>query len=246
MGVQTGQPRVGRERLHDPLPCAGIPQRHAELGGGRRRAHRADGAAADLGVDPESDGGPRVRRPQRGDPVHLVEVVGVESHPEGQRPADLVTRLGGGVEDDLRRREPGVERDPQLARARDLAAHAALREQPQYGHERRGLRGEGMEHARHPRERLMEGGDRVADPVGVDESDDRAGLAEQALGDGVADRGRDTGGRGRGAGERGKAHGIRVGDGRPTVSVRQDSIGAGPCPDGQRTVRTTANLSAVP
>lgn len=106
-----------------------------------------------------------------------------------------------GVEHDVRGRETGIEGEPQLTRAGDLAPHAAVGEQPQNGDQGRGLGGERVQHAGGPGERVLEGGDRAAHPVGVDEPGDGPGLAQQPGADGVADRRGDTrGGRRAGSG----------------------------------------------
>ncbi len=157
--------------------------------------------------------------------VQLTEAVGVDGDAEGERLAQLGGGLGGRVQHGTGRRHTGRAGQRQFAGAGHLAAQPLPREQAQYGDERGGLDGEGVQDRRAGRGELLERGAQFgggpADSGDVQEPRDGVGRAHQPLGDGCRDGAVPQGGVGgrRGRGRRG-GHGttpppVRRGRHRP-------------------------------
>lgn len=184
VGVQPCHPRAQQVGVEHPLLRALVAQRHAELGRGRRRAHRSDRTAADLRVDPQSHR--RAADAEIGDdgvdPVQLLRVVGVDRDAVGESVAQLVHRLGRGVEDDPFGGDARGAGQFQLADAGHLRAHALLVQQREDRHERGGLHRERVLY-RDPveSERFAQLAGGAADPRHVEQAEDRRLRADQAL-----------------------------------------------------------------
>ena len=133
MGMQGREPGMRRVEFNEPLADARVLQWHAELGGGRGRAHGGDAARPGLRIEAKADARPGAMSGDCGDdPLEFLKIIDIQVDALFYRLADHGGGLGGFVKHHGARRETGPQGLGNLALAGDLGAHAALTQQGEH------------------------------------------------------------------------------------------------------------------
>ena len=129
MDVQAEQLEAGQPG--DALDQRGrLAERDAELRLSAARVDRRVRQPRHGRVDADQD--PLAAGPEAHEPVDVVGVVDDDqADAGGQRVGDVAVALGVAVQQDVRRVEPGRQRDRELARGGDVAAEPLARQDPQ-------------------------------------------------------------------------------------------------------------------